>query len=525
MALEVPTATAVLLPTSPPTPAATLDASDLIARYRRAKQQRGTWDATWQDCYDFALPQRTPFAVGDRRGDRLFDGTAADAAEQLAASLMSQLVPPWSRWFGLQPGTQVPELQRADVGEVLETAAAVLQGHFDRSNFAMEIHQCFLDLVVAGTALLQFEEAPVGSDSAFRFAAVPIAQIALDETADGAFDVVFRASEMRFDRLRARYPDAQLPDSLAAGGKEAAGRRHSVVEATIQEGAGFRYMAMLEASPDADAPVVLAEGRFAQSPYLCFRWLKAPGEVYGRSPIMKALPDIKTANKVVELVLKNASIAVTGIWQADDDGVLNPANVKLVPGTIIPKAVGSAGLTPLEAPGRFDVSNLVLEDLRARIRHALLADRLGQIDAPKMTATEVMERAAEMSRVLGATYGRLQTELLTPLVARALAILRRRGEIPPVLVDGKIVELQYKSPLARVQAQDDVRNAMLWVQQAAALGPDGQAVIDGAAVARWMARALSVPADLVRPPQPESALLQNAQGLLLQALEPLPPAR
>jgi len=28
---------------------------------------------------------------------------------------------------------------------------------------------------------------------------------------------------------------------------------------------------------------------------------------------MKALPDIKTANKVVELILKNASIAVTGI--------------------------------------------------------------------------------------------------------------------------------------------------------------------------------------------------------------------
>ena len=78
---------------------------------------------------------------------------------------------------------------------------------------------------------------------------------------------------------------------------------------------------------------------------------------------MTALPDIKTANKVVELILKNASIAVTGIWLADDDGVLNPANVKLVPGSIIPKAVGSAGLTPLQAPGRFDVSQLVLDDL------------------------------------------------------------------------------------------------------------------------------------------------------------------
>jgi hypothetical protein len=84
---------------------------------------------------------------------------------------------------------------------------------------------------------------------------------------------------------------------------------------------------------DGKGVTVLSEGRFLHSPFINFRWLKAPGEIYGRSPVMKALPDIKTANKVVELILKNASIAVTGIWQADDDGVLNPANIKLVPGT------------------------------------------------------------------------------------------------------------------------------------------------------------------------------------------------
>jgi hypothetical protein len=80
------------------------------------------------------------------------------------------------------------------------------------------------------------------------------------------------------------------------------------------------------------------------------------------------------------------------MWQADDDGVLNPANIGLKPGAIIPKAVGSAGLSPLEALGKFDVSQLVLDDLRARIRRALLSDKLGAIDGPRMTATEVVER-------------------------------------------------------------------------------------------------------------------------------------
>jgi hypothetical protein len=213
---------------------------------------------------------------------------------------------------------------------------------------------------------------------------------------------------------------------------------------------------------------------------------------------MKALPDIKTANKVVELVLKNASIAVTGIWQADDDGVLNPATIKLVPGAIIPKAVGSAGLRPLEAPGRFDVSELVLDQLRGRIRKSLFVDQLGQINGPRMSATEVLERAAEMSRILGATFGRLQTELLTPLLTRAHSILARRGEIADLPIDGRTVVLEYNAAPARYQAQQDAQNTILWLNVVRELGPQAMAVVDQGAAARWLGQALGVPGEIMR---------------------------
>ena len=81
-----------------------------------------------------------------------------------------------------------------------------------------------------------------------------------------------------------------------------------------------------------------------------------------------------------------------------------------------------------------------------------------------MTATEVLERGAQAARLLGATYGRLQTELLTPLVTRCLAILRRRGEIPPLLLDGRDVALRYESPLARLQGRADAANTLLFLQ-------------------------------------------------------------
>jgi len=379
-------------------------------RYARAQSARRGWESAWQDCYEFALPpaQARLAGTGDPSGPapasgRLFDGTAPDAVDQLAASLLARLTPPWSRWFGLVAGRDLAPDEQRKVGPELEAIAEALQTHFDRSNFAVEIHQCYLDLATAGTACLLFEEAPIGADSAFRFAAVPLADVWLEESAEGRIDTVFRRSSLPGEAFRRRFPDAALkPDAVRRieAGEEI---RIDVVEAVLPDGDDrYRYIALRESGAmpvpgTDDAP--LAEGRFQRSPFIAFRWMKAPGEAYGRSPMMKALPDIRTANKVVELILKNASIAATGIWQAEDDGILNPANIKLVPGTIIPKAVGSAGLTPLEAPGRFDVSQLVLDDLRARIRHALLADALGQVDAPRMTATEVLERSAEIDFV------------------------------------------------------------------------------------------------------------------------------
>lgn len=486
-----------------------LDPAAVRERFRKARERRSGWEGLWQECYDFALPQRGGVlereAPGGRRTDRLFDGTAPDAVDQLAASLLAHLTPPWSRWIGFVPGPDLPEREHDAVGPALEAAAEVLHGHLDRSNFAVEVHQCFLDLVVGGTASLLVEEAPPGEPSAFRFTAVPLPDAVLEEGPDGRLDVAFRRTEATRDQLERRFPGLVLPDRLARDTERDPRRTIALVEAVLPEpprsGSAYRWMVLFE-DGDADEPPV-ARGRFAHAPFVNFRWLKAPGEIYGRSPVMKALPDIKTANKVVELVLKNASIAVTGIWQADDDGVLNPAAVKLTPGTIIPKAVGSAGLTPLEAPGKFDVSQLVLEDMRARIRHALLADQLAQIHAPRMTATEVLERAGQMARLLGATYGRLQTELVVPLVRRCLDILTRRGEIDALPLDGRLVDLQHRSPLAQSQGQRDAQGTLAWLQTALALGPEAAAAVDAAAAARWLGERFGVPAELMRaPPDP-----------------------
>ncbi|MBE9607677.1 head-tail connector protein [Acetobacteraceae bacterium H6797] len=465
---------------------------EILARQARALDQRRPWEGVWQECYDHVLAT-TP-GMG---GATLYDGTAPDAAEQLAASLMAELTPPWSRWFGLAPSHALERSPDAAAARAaLEETAEVLQGHLDRSNYAQESHQAFLDLVVAGTGVLAVEEAPPGEMSALRFRAVPLRETVLEEGPSGRLDTVYRAVRLTVAEIQYRWPRAALPAAMLNRDPDAMPAKHRVVEAVWPDGTGYRQAVVLD--PGDGMPVLIAEGRFTESPFVAFRWMKAPGETYGRGPVMKALPDIRTANKVVELVLKNASIAATGIWQAEDDGVLNPATIKLVPGAIIPKAPGSSGLTPLAAPGKFDVSQLVLDDLRAGIRSALLADRLGLPDG-KMTATEVLERSAQTARLLGATYGRLQAELLTPLIARSLSILRRRGEVPPLSLDGREVRLTYQSPLARVQGRADAANTLLFLQSVSSMGPEAAKQVDIPAATRALARMLAAPAEILAP--------------------------
>ena len=476
----------------------------MMSRYESASKRRSGWENLWQDCYDYALPQRGGFLAemqsGVSRGEKIFDATAVDAVDQLAASMLGNLTPIWSQWFGLKPGSDLSPEEAEQIAPILERAAKTIQDHFDRSNFAVEIHQCYLDLIVGGTASLNFQESDPGSFSAFKFSAAPLSHIVLEEGESGYLDGTFRVLPLTLYQIRDRYPLAEVPMKLVRIAESDPQSRFKVLEAVMPDGLIYTYHACL--IEDISSPVVLAKGRFEQSPFINFRWLKSPGEIYGRSPIMKALPDIKTANKVVELVLKNASIAVTGIWQADDDGVLNPANIELSPGSIIPKAIGSKGLQPLQMPGRFDVSELMLDSLQRRIRHALLVDRLAPIAGAGMTATEVLERSAEMSLLLGATYGRLQSELLTPLIKRAFSILKRRGEIPDISLDGRLVVVDYRSPLARSQGQRNVQNTLGWINSALSMGSEAVSAVNLPQAVRFLGEALGVPSDLIRKDVP-----------------------
>ena len=401
---------------------------NLMQLYKRALNDREIWLTRWKTAMRYTNP------TDDADAATLFDSTAADAADNLAASMYSLLTPPESLWINL--------IRESDLSPDAETATNVLRAHLNDSNFYTTIHQCYMDLVVLGTACLFMAENPIGADSAFSFTAIPMSDIAI---LPGA---VFHTTSLPVGDIPEKYPNITLPSKVSNMIKDNPQTPIRLVQSLI----GHDFTAWLDIGGDIENNIV-ARGTFETNPYIIFRWSLVSGELYGRGPVLRALPDIKTANKVVELILKNATIAVSGIWQADDDGVINLSNINLTPGAIIPKAVGSSGLTPLSSGADFDVSQIVLRDLRDRIRHTLLADRLGLLSDKEMTATEILARNSDMIRILGATYGRLLHEFIRPLCERGLQILSRRGLIDKISLHSD-AELKYIAPIAQMAKEE-----------------------------------------------------------------------
>jgi hypothetical protein len=49
-------------------------------------------------------------------------------------------------------------------------------------------------------------------------------------------------------------------------------------------------------------------------PFLAFSYSRVAGEVMGRGPAMMALPDVRTANVLKQMILEHADLALGGIW-------------------------------------------------------------------------------------------------------------------------------------------------------------------------------------------------------------------
>ncbi len=462
------------------------DPETLLSAYHRAKAEHDKWVSVWRDCYDFTCP-----TVQNGDNKTIYDATACDAVDELASVLMGEIIPRDKDWLrvdfkdGYQGDT-------ADTTAVKNRILSVLRG----SNLHMELHQAMVDVVVAGTGVLLIENPTdmgvgVHKTAGVQYTAVRPESVVLSHTGQsGVLDTLFRIKQLSHAAFIARYGHIK---GITDTGQQDTGDMEVLESIIAHKGKWYYTVQTIN-----ETKTVVKKSVYNTCPFVAFRWQRSSDSIYGRSPVMKTLPDIKTANKVVELTLKNAAISVTGIWQADDDGVLNPYTVRLVPGAIIPKAVGSSGLQPLRSAGEFNVSNMVLDKLQSRIRKGLLSDVF--TTTVNRTATEVQEHAIRARQVLNAVFERLTQECLTPLLNRSVAVMEQNGLIRPM--QKTHMQAFVVSPMERMAAMEQLNRVQLFLKHVQPYGQAVEQVVDMAATLRWAADKMGVPAPLIQANPP-----------------------
>jgi len=491
-----------------------------LKRYKKAKAFRENWVPLFEECYEYALPQRESFyyeEAGQRRDEKIFDETAVVGVQEFASRLQSGLVPNFARWADLLAGSEVPRDQREAVDNELDEVTEYVFEILQNSNFTQEVHESFMDLAV-GTGILCVEEGD--SVNPINFTAIPLPHVVLDTGPDDRIDHVFRErKKIKFDELPILYPNATFdPKVQNMMGQD---RETTVLELVCRDYSKKNEEAYYHYAICMTTETVLYQKQLkglGSNPFICFRWSKCAGEVYGRGPLLNALSAIKTTNLTIEMILENAQMSISGIYQMEDDGVINPDTINLVPGTIIPKAMGSAGLQPIQAAGRFDVAQLVLGDMRKNIREALYMNMLGDPDKTPASATEVAERMADLSRRMGAAFGRLQAELVQPVLQRVIYILKKQGRIELPTVNGREVKVRSVSPLAQAQANQDITSVARYLELVGGtFGPEMlQMLIDSEQVAVYLSKKFGVPESLIRDEEQRKQITAMMQQMAQQ---------
>ena len=496
-------------------------ATEVLKKYKEAQGIKDYWKDKFEEAYEYCLPNRESFydeSPGQRRTDKIFDETAVVGVQEFASRLQAGITPTFARWADFQAGSEIPTEQKTAINLNLDKITDYVFQILQTSNFNQEIHEAFMDLAI-GTGVMLVEEGDAVNP--IKFTAVPLTRVCLNNGPDGKIDTVYRTRVCKPTEINILYPKAKLPENFDPLKQK---KQIKIIEAIykIHEDnvEKYKFCVVME-----NPKHILLEEMYTgegSNPYLVFRWNKASGEVYGRGPVFNAMSAIKTCNLTIELILQNAQMSVSGVYTYEDDGVINPDNISLVPGSLIPVAPGSKGLLPIQAASNFDVAQLVLNDMRANIKKALYMEALGKPEGTPMTATEVSERMADLSRQIGSSFGRLQSELINPLLRRIIRILSKQGRIEIPKVNGREVKISPRSPLAQAQHLQDVADVTRFNEIiAGTFGPQMiNVIVNQNETAKYLAEKMNLPEKLIRSEQEQKAMVDQISQLAQQGQEP-----
>jgi hypothetical protein len=442
----------------------------LKRRFDKLKANRQNWETHWQEVADYMLPRKADVtktrSKGDKRTELIFDSSPLQSVDLLAASLHGMLTNPSTPWFTLR--YKDPEIENDDEAKLwLESATDAMYVAFNRSNFQQEIFELYHDLITFGTACMFVQD---DDEDTLKFSTRHINEIYIAENEKGKVDTVYRLFKMS---VRAAFQ--QFGEAISTSTKglitkdpyEEISILHAVYprndfDPKKQDRKNMPFESVYMEYKNLNE---LSVAGFKEFPFVVPRYLKASHEIYGRSPAMTALPDVKMLNEMSKTTIKAAQKQVDPPLLVPDDGFLLP--VRTVPGGLNFYRSGTRDrIEPLNIGANNPLGLNMEEQRRNSIRNVFYVNQLMMQQGPQMTATEVIQRNEEKMRLLGPVLGRLQSELLKPLIDRCFAIMVRKNIFPPApeIISGRDVEIEYVSPLAKAQKSTELQSIIRGIE-------------------------------------------------------------
>jgi hypothetical protein len=451
---------------------------EIMRLFQQEKGRRGNWESHWQEIKERIWPSTADFTSsyttqGNKRNEQRYDSTAATALNRFAAILDSYLTPRNQTWHRLQ--AQDDELNKnREVRLYYENVNRILfkYRYANVANFASQNIMYNKSLGAFGSAL-SFVDQSV-TEPGIRYKTCHLGEMYIMENHQGIIDQVIRHFSMTARQVIQKWKD-KTPDFIKEAYQKDQGREfwfiHYVGPRDDYEidRLDFKGMPWRSHYISVQGAVHMEEGGYNTWPYPSSRYEQSPNEVFGRSPAMEVLPEIKTLNEQKKTYLKQGHRAVDPVILTHDDGILDTFSLK--PGAINAGGVNRDGrpLVHTLPIGNIQAGKEMMDDEKAAIKDVFLVT-LFQIlmETPQMTATEVMERTREKGILLAPMLGRQQSERLGPQVERELDVLARQGLLPPlpgILREaGAAFKVEYDSPFSRAQRAEEASGLMRTIE-------------------------------------------------------------
>jgi len=437
--------------------------TDLLKRFSKVEARYNIWRSLHQEAMDYCTPQRETFTIhteGQRKNHFVFDSTAEEGIEQFASRIQGSLIPSWQHWMKLTAGDDVPKDEKEAVEKKLIETTDTFFANLNHSNFDTEITPSLLDLGI-GTGCILVEENDFNESSALIFTNIPLAELYVEKPARGPIKNSWRKQKVEAVNIPITWPKATIPHELQKLIDDAPNTEVDIINGHLFNTKSKKYDQIVIWKKQ-----LIFTQSFNTRRMIPFRWSLTPGEGYGRGPGIKKLPDIRTANKIVEIILGNAALQMSGVYTGVSDGIFNPNTASIAPGSIIPvnsNDNANPSIKALTPSGNIGIADNLLEQYQNNIRKAFFSSPLGEITDPVRSATENVIRNQEFLKQSGASIGRLKTEMIEPIIAASIDILSERGKIPDIKVNGRDASIKMVSPLAKAEDMENFQNTQTWL--------------------------------------------------------------